>query len=283
MSNSNVVRTAVAGLLQTIKNLELDLEIIPNSTLNQKLDIFKDVAPASTDRPATKYVGIGNGGHGFVIGSNNKVKYKSKQHTVRHTALYNQLPFVLRLVSNDLTAVERLRYRLRRLETYNGQTYAAYYLRVLDYSNTKPKMELRHVEDGVTTSSDYVPTLEDLNPVAPTLTADSAVTTTGDYIASTAKVVFSMSQDEVQEFVNAVKIIEGGDGYAIISEMCTVSGIDKSLNGDFNGVSQAYTDVINAQITSHISTAFVMEYMTDGISLTLDIGNVEPLLTTTAS
>ena len=280
MSNTNVVRTGIASLIQSSMYLGKGLQILPNSTLNQKLGINADIEPASTDRPGVQYIAIGNGGHGFIIGANNKVKWKAKHHTARHNALYSQLPFVLRLPNNDLTASERLNYRLRRLEMYGGVQYVAYYLRVLDLSNTTPALELRHVEGGVTTSTVFTPTLEDLNPVAPTLTSDSAVTTTGDYIASTSKVVFQMTEAEVAEFVSAVAIIEGSDGYAVISEMATVSGIDKSVLGDFNGTQQSYTDVIYAQVTSHITTAWVMEYQTDGIALTIDIGNVEPLLTT---
>lgn len=279
MSNTNVVRTGIASLTQTTQYIGKQLKILPNSTLNQKLNINQDILPVSTEIPVVRYLAIGNGGHGFIIGGNGRVKWQAKHHTVKHTAMYNQLPFVLRLPEEDLTASERLRYRLRRLETHNGVTYVAYYLRVLDLNTTEPLLELRHVEDGVTTSTPYEPTIEDLNPVPPVLVAGEAVTTTGDYLASTAKIPFRMSAEEVEEFVNAVKIIEGEDGYAVISEVATVSGIDKSVTGDFNGSQQSYTDVIYAQITSFISTAWVMEYQTDGITLTIDVGNVEPLLT----
>lgn len=279
MSNTNVVRTGIASLTQTTQYIGKQLKILPNSTLNQKLNINQDILPVSTEIPVVRYLAIGNGGHGFIVGGNGRVKWQAKHHTVKNTAMYNQLPFVLRLPEDDLTASERLRYRLRRLETHNGVTYVAYYLRVLDLSTTEPMLELRHVEDGVTTSTPYEPTIEDLNPVPPVLVTGEAVTTTGDYLASTAKIPFKMSPTEVEEFVNACKIIEGDDGYAVISEVATVSGIDKAVTGDFNGVQQSYTDVIYAQITSFISTAWVMEYQTDGITLTVDVGNVEPLLT----
>jgi len=279
MSNSNVVRTGVAAVIQTCQYLGKAIEVIPNSTLNQKLSIQNDVTIASTEVPSVKYVAIGNGGHGFITGANNRVKWQALQHTVKNTALYNQLPFVLRLPTEDLSATERLKYRLRRLEPHNGTQYVAYYLRVLDLTEVEVSLQLRHVENGVTTSTLYVPTIEDLNPTPPSLTTGELVTTTGDYIASTATVPFVMTADDTTEFINAVKIIEGEDGYAVISEMATVSGVDRSVTGNFNGVSQSYTEVIYAQITSFITTAWVMEYQTDGVTLTIDIGNVEPLLT----
>ena len=81
--------------------------------------------------------------------------------------------------------------------------------------------------------------------------------------------------------MNAIKIIEGEDGYAVISEVATVSGVDRSVVGDFNGTNQNYTDVVGAQVTSFISTAWVMEYQTEGVTLMIDVGNVEPLLSVT--
>lgn len=278
MSNTNVVRTAIASLMQTGQYIGTSVPKLPNSTLNQKLDIHQDIELAAGDVPSVRYLAIGNGGHGFIVGANGHVKWKAVHHKARHTALYNQLPFVLRRLDEDLSPTERLRYRLRRIETHNGVQYAAYYLRVLDISTTDVLAELRHVEDGVTTSTPWTPTLEDLNPMPPTLVAGEAVTTTGDYIASTAKIPFLMSADDVAEFVNAVKIIEGDDGYAVISEVATVSGVDRSVVGNIGGANQAYTDVIYAQVTSFISTAWVMEYQTDGVALTIDVGNVEALL-----
>lgn len=278
MSNTNVVRTAIASLMQTGQYIGLNVPKLPNSTLNQKLDIHQDIELAASDVPSVRYIAIGNGGHGFITGANGRVKWKALHHRARHTALYNQLPFVLRRLDDDLSPTERLRYRLRRIETHNGIQYAAYYLRVLDVSTTDVMAELRHVEDGVTTSTPWSPTLEDMNPTPPALIAGEAVTTTGDYISSTAKIPFVMSPSDVQEFVNAVKIIEGDDGYAVISEVATVSGVDRAVIGNIGGANQSYTDAIYTQVTSFISTAWVMEYQTDGVELTIDVGNVEPLL-----
>lgn len=279
MSNTNVVRTAVAGAAQTAQYIGKPIKKLPNSTLNQKLNIHADIDIATTDVPVMRYVAIGNGGHGFIMGGNGRVKYQSVHHTPRHAGLYNQLPFVLRLPEEDLTADQRLKYRLRRLETHRGKTYVAYYLRVLDLSQTEVVLEMRHVENGVTTSTPYVPSIEDLNPTPPALSTGAPVTTTGDYVASSAKIPFWMSPEDVQEFVKACEIIEGESGYAVISEMASVSAVDRVVQGDFNGSMLSYTDAIYAQIKSFISTAWIMEYQTDGVTLTVDVGNVEPMMT----
>lgn len=277
MSNANVVRTGSASVLQTSQYVGKAMKKLPNTTLNQKLNIFADADLTDNDRPFVQYVSIGNGGHGFIAGTNGRVKWKGLGHEPRHTALYNQVPFILRTLDNDLTATERLKYRLRRLENHHDIDYVAYYLRVLDLSTTEVELEIRTVVDGVTTAKPYVPTIEDMNPVPPSLTAGEQVTTTGDYLSTSAKVPFIMTADEVEEFVNAMKIINGEDGYAVISEMATCSGVDRQATGSFGGGSQTYVEAAAVQITSFIETAFVMEYQTDGIKLNLDVGNVEPL------
>lgn len=281
MSNTNVVRTAMAGRIQTSQHLGKGVPALPHSTLNQKLGIHQDVDMASGEMQVTRYLAIGNGGHNFIVGANGRVKWRAVHHKARHAALYNQLPFVLRPIANDLSADQRARYRLRRIEQHNGEQYVAYYLRVLDLSNSPVEMEIRNTENGITTSTPYVPTLEDLNPQPPALVTGQAITTTGEYIATTCKVPFVMTPDDVQEFIDACRIIEGEDGYAVISEMATVAAVDRNVSGLFNGVTKTYVDAIRAQVTSFISTAFVMDSLTDGIQLTVDIGNVEPMLNTT--
>lgn len=276
MSAVNVVRTAIAGQVQTGQYVGMPVPMQPNSTLNQKLGINEDQDIPSDKTQVVAYLAIGNGGHDFVVGANGRKKWQGLKHSPRHTALFNQLPFVLRKLDNDLTPTERQRYRLRRIETHNGVSYVAYYLRVLDFTSSQVSMELRHVEDGVTTSVPYTPTLEDLNPV-PSLTTWPA-DAVGDYVASSCKVVFEMSANDVLEFNQAIEIIEGESGWAVISEMALVAGVDATVNGTFNGETKPYTDVLRAQVTSYIATAYVTEFQTDGIKLNLDIGNVEPLV-----
>lgn len=269
----------MAGILQTCQYAGKSLEVFQNSTLNQKLDIHSNVNLGAGEMPHVQYVAIGDGGHDFIRGGNGKTKWLGVHHTPRHTALYNQLPFVLRPLGEDLTPDERVKYRLRKVERHHGVDYVAYYLRVLDMSLSRPGLELRVVENGVTTSTPFIPSLEDLNPVPPVLVSDNAVTTTGDYVASTMKVPFIMSPEDVTEFLNACRIRENEDGYSIISELATVSGVDKQVNSVFNGVSQTHTEAIYAQVSSYVSTAWVMSSLRDGTRLNLDIGNVEPLLT----
>lgn len=283
MSNVNVVRTAAAGLIQTTHYVNRPTALLSNTTLNQKFNIHRDVDITASDRQAVSCVGIGNGGHSFILGANGFPKWNAKHHEATHAAMYNQLPFVLRRENDDLSASLRQKYRLRRVEEHNGLRYVAYYLRVLDLSSSVVEQEIRRTVDGVTTAVPYVPTVEGMNPVPPTLVTGEAVVTTGEYIATTTKVPFVMTRDDIQEFVDACRVIYGEDGYAVISEMGMVASVDRVLLGDFLGEQQPYTEAIRAQITSFISTAFIAEFFADGFSMMVDVGNVEPLLKVAAA
>lgn len=280
MSNSSTVRTAAAGRLQTAQHLDIPCPVMPNSTLNEKLGIAADVLPADTDRSSVNVVVIGYGGHGFSMGNNQRVKWEKYRHQPRHSAMFAQLPFVMRKVTEDLTVTERSRYRLRVIERHNGIDYVCYYGRVLDKTNTVIQTELRQVRDGVTTSTPFEYTLEDMNPIPSVLSTGEVVETNGDYIATTAKVPFVMSAEDVAEFMNVIEIIDKDSGYAVISEFATVSSIDRVVSMTINGQAQSYTEAIQAQITSFFQTGFIVEHLTSGFTIDLDIGNVEPLLTT---
>lgn len=274
----NIVRTAAAAALQTAQYLNKPLEIKANSTLNQKFDIQASVAISSDDRVAMRYATIGNGGHRFIVGAEGVSRPEPVQHLPRHTALYNHLPFVLRLPNNDLDPTARAKYRLRRHEIHDGQTYVAYYLKTLDLSNTQPQLELRSVNNGVVTSTPFTPTLSDMNPTPPAIGNNGALVTTGDYVASTAKVAFTMDSLEVDELLNVANILYGDDNYAIVSEIGLCSGVDRVVTGDFNGSSSTYTEAIGVQVCTFVDQFIAAKFTNKSISLNFDVGSVEPLL-----
>lgn len=278
MAKSNVVRTGFSSLNQTNQKLGLPTEVLPNSTLNQKLGIAESLTPSANDSLITRYVVIGNMGHDFIRGQNGRPKWIAVHHLPRHASLYNMMPFVLRPINDDLSPAERIKYRLRRVEQHRGSSWVAYYGRVLDLTGTKSTLEYRRVQDGVTTSVPHIPTLEDLSPVPPTLVAGEAVLTTGDYLATTAKCPFTMNKQDMEYFQQACEIIEGESGFDIISEIGVVQGIDRTISAEVNGIQQNITEVIYAQITSFISAAWIASQSTDGATAMLDIGNVEPML-----
>ena len=275
-----VTRSVHNAALQTALLHGLAYSILDNSTWNQKFDIQASARPAENTLPRQKYIGIGIGGL-TVTTNDGLMSIDSVGHLPTHSGLYKSVPFILRDPGNDLTAVERKGYRLRRVEYHDGKPYVAYYLRVLDTSNTAPQLEFRSVTDNVTTTTPYTSSLSDLNPTIPSLSNTGTNVTTGDYVAATAKIPFQMTSSEIVEFQNAITIIYGDAKYANISEIALCSGVDSNVLGDFNGVSASYTEAIVVQMLSSIACTYVTGSLSDGFTVNINSGAVEPMLTTT--
>jgi len=278
---NNITRTAQSAYLQTCLITGAPVVIMPKTTLNEKLVINEALHITSVDRPTLKYVCIGNGGHRLSIGTGNIPLADVVQHLPTNAALYNQMPFVMRLPTNDLTAAERLNYRLRKIITVGtapAVQYVAYYAKVLDLTAAIPQIDYNAESNGVINTSPYTSTVNDLNPVPPALNSAGVVTTTGDYVSAMARVPFIMNAQDVVEFTNVASILYGNPNTAIISEIALCSGIDKSVPGDFNGTTATYTDAIAVQVLNFINTLFMMTSNNTGINLLLELGASEPLL-----
>lgn len=271
-------RSALGALLQTAQKFGKPLEIVKNSTLNQKFGVFEDILPDPTDDVAVQYVAIGNGGHRSELGLDNMALFKSIPHMPRHTSLYKHMPFIIRPADTDLVAAERVNYRLRKEIDVNGTKYAAYYLKKLDLSLTTPTLEYRTVIDGVVSSQPWEPGLDDLNPTPPLINPNQVLTTGDDYIAASARVPLVFTPAETTELINVATILYGNPGYAIVSEVALCSGVDRLLSGSFNGVSINYTEAVGVQVSDFLATLFVAPFQTNGVKIDLDAGSVEPLL-----
>lgn len=274
----NIVRTIYGAYLQTVQYLGLPFKAPAKSTLSELLGINPDISVPSTTIPQVKYLAIGNGGHKVVIGDNNIPYVQPIQHLSRHAGLYNILPLVLRLPTNDLTASERAKYRLRRIENHGGTDYVAYYLKVMDLSDTVAEMTYSAVNDGVTTTTAFTPTSSDLKPTPPDLASTGVNTTTGDFLSVAAIAPFLMSASDIEEFTNVCNIIYGDPVYAMISEIGVCSGVDKVVSGVFNGVTASYTDAIGVQICTFVSAFYAAEFSNTGIDVSLNVGSSEALL-----
>ena len=82
---------------------------------------------------------------------------------------------------------------MRRIETYGGVQYVAYYLKVLADTSDDPTMKYTTVSGDDELSVDFVPAIEDLSPTPPTLNPDGTIVTTGDYLSVSDKIPFSMT------------------------------------------------------------------------------------------
>lgn len=283
----NSIRTINGAVFQSAIAIGKQPSIKPNSTLNQKLNIFPEevfnAEPLTVKEiPRIQYVVIGNKGHRITLDGDQEPDVIDQQHLARDSGLYNEIPWVLREVTNDLTPAERLKFRLRKLQTFNGKNYIAYYARVIDYTNTVPQAEhmVKINNGGDRVQFDVKPfinTSSDLNPTPPLLDNNGVIITSGDFLRATAKATISLTPSDVNEILEACKIIYGSYNKAVISEIGYCYGVDKPLQGNFNGTIMTYTDVIGCTIHTYSTYFARLRDATDGIDITVNIGCTEPL------
>jgi hypothetical protein len=275
----DTVRTIYGGYLQTCQLLGIPFELKPFTTLNEKFLASENVPLTALDMPRNRYLVIGNGGHKLKTSGNSTLQVPEPlQHRTTDPALFNHVPFVLRPQTNDLTETERERYGLRVAETHDNEEYFAYYARRLDLDTVAAEMNIRHVVNGVVTSEEFVPTIDNLNPIPPAVPVGGSVPTTGDYAVASARVNFTLDAFDIAEIKNAALILEGSEDFAIISEFGLVSGVDKVVPAlDAMGTSFNFNEIIGAQIVTFRTAFHVLKSTSNGINTVFEVGATEPL------
>lgn len=272
-------RTIYGATLAAAQRSNEALPILPKSTLNEKFEVFKNELPANGEMPLVNYLAIGLNGRVMELTANGLYKSTAREYEPSWASLLKHIPFIMRPVDADLTASERSMYRMRRIEEHDGQHYACYYLRKQDLTAHPLRVEKRVVINGIVTPSAWEPSLSDLNPQPLSPNPNNVMTTGNDYLSVSKKVPVVFTPTEIQEIMNCSNIIYGSPDYANVSELAVVSGIERTLVGDFNGTARDYAEVIYAQVCDFVKTFFSCPDSLDGATVNLDIGSNEPLLT----
>lgn len=275
-----IIPTQLANYLQVVSYLGLPFEKIANTTLNQKFDIQPSAIVPPAVKPSLKFFTIGIGGHTYTTGGNGIPLSQGIDHTSGDFGLYDHLPFVLRPINNDLSVEERKRYCLRKVMEYDGVNYYGYLGKRLPMDDIEVKMTKRTVVDGETTIDEYVPTEANLSPTPPSIPTTGVITTSGEYLATSAIIPMPFTEKDVQELYNVAKIIYGDERYAIISEFGFGTAVDATVSINTPGGQVSFLEVIGAQISAIISGHYELIYNSKGFDFSLEVGAVQPLLGT---
>lgn len=306
MDTSNILqqvtRTIYGSHLQTARVLRRPLDIREHTTLNEAInDEVKipfqppiitqgmqecEVYDAMNDSDDVKiaYVAIGNGGHTTSVSSQNQVSYMGLNvHQSTDAAPFRMLPFVCRPEDHDIPDDERANYRLRKTLMIDGELYVAYYLKVLDFSNSEIEMNIARTINGKTTENVFIPTINNLrtSPVEPGVENDGTKT----YV--TAKAVFDFTEKDVGYFIEACENMFGSSNEAIISELAFCSGVDKPIvrsypsagaqtsNSSITG--RNLKEAVAVQVCCFANTYYQANFGMLGFTVPFDIGASEPL------
>lgn len=276
----SLIRTAYGVYLQNCLYSGQPFQMLPNTTLNEKLNIQAGVEPPSLYYPQLKYFCIGNGGHMSSIGANNIPKSVPTQHLSTDASLFKPMPFVLREPNNDLTPQERALYALRREEEYNGKRFIAYYLRRIDYTLAKTEMKVFQVDEKGNRVSEapFTPNQSNLNPVPQQISSSGLNVIKGQYISVMTNIDLTFTPDQCLELANVANVMYADEELAIVSEVGLVSGLDKNITiATQQNANSSFTEVIAAQVCHIAHTNH--SAMTDdlGFTISLSVGATEPL------
>lgn len=274
----NSIRTIYAAALQSCMFRKQPYEVLEYTTLNEKLGVQPRIYPDGNTYPSLGYWAIGKGGHTFTNDQTNFALAKQVTHQATDAALYDQLPFVLRQIDNDIDSAQRARYALRKTLVVDGITYVAYYLKRIPMSQNPSIIELVTFQNGMPTPTPFVPTTANLNPVKTTASNVGANYVSNDYVTNTNKLPLVMTEDDMQELMAACVVLYGSADYAIISEIALCTGVDKiiTVNPD-TGISFNFLEAISVQVASFLSTFKVGAYTNGGMELVVDFGSNDPL------
>lgn len=274
----NIVRTVYGAYLQTCQLLDINVDIAPFSTLNEKFNVNENVHHTRENPLSMKYVAIGLGGHKMVLGNNGIYLPEPIQHRPTDGALFKHLPFIIRPSDEDLSASERAKYRIRRQETYGGKSYISYYLKKIDFTNTYAGMNYMTVTDTQTLTQTFSPSTSTLNPTPPVVSNEGVNNGTGDYVSASAIIPFTMDDADVTELKNVCSIIFGDEAYAIISEIALCSGAEANVSTIYNESTLNYTDAVDVQVVAFINTFFSAQFNSNKVDYLFDVGSAEPMI-----
>lgn len=273
----NTVKTVHHVNLELLRSMGLPMTIDNYSTLNEAFDI-PNINPPTVGYPEIKYMSIGRGGHRNVTGTGGSSLVDILIHGVTDATLFEALPFVLVPIAEDLTPAERAKYRIRKLETHNGNEYFAYYLKVIDADAIVPTSRIVTLDDGLVVQDEaYVPVVSSQSPV-PVDTSNTIVNTvTGRHIVIQSEIKVDLNANDITRFTDAVAIIYGDTRYATISEIGIVAAYDKEITNNLGGIDATYTEVQTAQVMNFIGTELPLQHNPASASLTYGLSNSMPL------
>ena len=295
------VPTIYSNALATAVQLDIPYEVLPYTTLTEALDtssilpfqpsiitagseIFDDYDPdVDVKSFASDFFVIGNGGHAIVAGPVGGIPITNPiAHRSTDSGLYKIIPFIVRPITNDLNAVERQNYYLRKVISVNNVLYVAYFGRRIDLSSASPDMTLVTSVNGNDVTTSFIPTLNNLKPTAPAPGSQA----NGNYVNVSTGVTINFSATEVTELKQACLLLYGDENFAIISEIGLCHGVKKVVTARYPDsgtqtpvavTADTYYEVAAPQINCHYVTFYPVSYTNNGFDLTFDLAASEPL------
>lgn len=274
----SVQRTALATYVQNCLYQNLPVVIEEFTTINERLNINQDIDIPPGQTPAMGWYIIGNGGHRVVSGGPIDITV-AKVHRATDYALYNQVPFVMRRLNNDLSAAQRTNYALREVKEFNGEDWVFYWAKKIDLSQTVPTTKKTTIVNGVSDTDIFIPTNSNIYPEPPQLLADGSNPTDAESVHVDALTELLFDRFDRDEFINVAEQLYGDEKYAKISEMGILHGVSRQLSVPVNGGgTEPMSELISGQIAYHVGIDRNLLLDNEGFKVTLNLGGTDPMI-----
>lgn len=280
----NTIQSSIYGaklLIALLINQNPEIEV--NSTINERLDISGDLRPADNERVYLGTLVVGNRGHSAQVGDGGIPLISVLDHFATDASVFNPIPFCIRPISNDLTEIERRKYCLRKEITIGEETYYAYYGLRLAITPDQAVIKMKKItnNNGVITEEIFVPTSDNLYPDPVVLSDSEAISTTNVSYSASVVIRIELDATDIEEYVNAAKIIYGGDErYAIMSEFSLCTGADRMMTVPSTLGNINFLESIATQVYSFNADYKALYYNSQELTLDFDLGNQIPMLST---
>lgn len=274
----HVTRSAYFSTLQSCMVRGGAYKWLPFTTLNEKHNILPGEYPPAAVYPTMGFIALGRGGLKLSIDADGETSPVIKQHKSTDSALFNQMPIVLRLLDDDLPIERRGNYALRQKVNIKGNDYWAYWLKRHDFSTADSDMFLKKaLGNGEYDVKPFVPDQSNLNPVAEDLSEAGSNLLAGISVVSSTMITIPLDQFDINEIRNASKIIKGIDGKATVSEIAICTGTLKQVIAQGQGGTFQFMEAIGVQIASFIQALYPLDFINQNLTDQLELGISEPL------
>lgn len=277
---NHVTKTIFGEQLITSAAYGLKHQPQQGTTLNEKLEIYRNHALADTDIPRIQWVAIGCGGSRPRNSTTGPSVQEPIPHSVKDGGLYEQVPFILRALGQDLTAAQRANYAGRKIIDVRGTKYIGYYLRKMEYNASRPITKHVVINNGIAQENDFQPDASVLTPQKPAANSPVLHVTNGEVYKIYKEAKLTFTESDVQELMNVFQILYDDRNIAVISEMAIVGGVNKTvalLDVNGNATSTNYTECIGAQVVLHVTKYIHASGNTGGFTEIINAGSTQPL------
>ncbi len=259
---------------------------LPEAILAADRDQWVAAPYSYTDTSSIKIscVCIGNGGHRLRVQAGVMIPtFEPRPHMATDSGLFNQIAFVIKPVSADLSSADRKRFCLRRTLMINGVLHAAYFGRVIPETDIPNVVTVKRIiTDNTDVSTEWSPNAADLSP---SMQDDAPMGDTEQvYVSASVIDHLAFTEQDVTWLREAALLLFGSESYAYISEIAVCTGVKREVTARYNtagNATSAYTgpvEYVGVQIASHSYAAWDMSAHPTGFNLGINTSVSEPLM-----